>query len=202
MRDDGSVAVRLAGWAYLTKVDLSQVKTSTELLLRNQRTGEECVFAARDQPQLAFPPPVEDVWCDYEPGSFGVEIPVGDVLDSAAPDDIWGVWLRITVGEFSVTRPVKRLLRNSGATVTQAHRRPDGSRLIAAWTPDHPLGFRMEAPGVQVRDLAVGARTLTGRVTGDGWEIEQGRCRSAPRAREPPVASRRPVRSEFNFPRS
>jgi CDP-glycerol glycerophosphotransferase len=167
--DDGTVAARLSGWAFVTKVDLTHVDAVTELLLRSERTGEERVFPATERPGSAFPPPVDDVWCDYTPGTFAVEVPLSDVLDGRAAGDVWRAWLRITVGEVTVTRPLTRVLRNSGASVTPAHRLPDGARLVPVWAAHQPLGFRREPAGVEVRDVAVDGHVLTGSVTGDGW---------------------------------
>ena len=168
-REDETVVARLAGWAYLTKVDLSRVEATTEVLLRNERTGEEAAFEATDHPPTAFPPPVDDVWCDYAPGTFGIDLPVAQVLARGEPGDVWRAWVRIAVGEFTVTSPLSKVLRNSGAGAIPAHTLDDGRRLVPVWAAHRPLGFRREQAGTEVRDVAVDARELVGRVADEGW---------------------------------
>jgi CDP-glycerol glycerophosphotransferase len=168
-RPDGSVAARLSGWAYLAKVDLSRVDAAIELLMRNEETGEELAFDVLEHPETAFPPPVDDVWCDYAPGTFGVEVPVTDVLEHGSPGDVWRAWIRISVESFTVARPLRRVVRNSAAGIIPAHRLPDGSRLVAVWSPHEPLGLRRDHSGVVVSEVAMEGRELVGRLSGDGW---------------------------------
>ncbi|MET1059345.1 MAG: glycosyltransferase family 2 protein [Nocardioides sp.] len=168
-RGDGTVAARLSGWAYVAKVDLSRLAATTQLLLRNQETGEEVRFNVLDRPETAFPPPVDDEWCDYSPGTFGIEVPVADVLGRSGPAAGWLASLQITVGSLSVTRPLNRVRRSSGAGTIPAYRAPDGRRLVPVWSARQPFGLRVESSGAEVRHAAVEGRALVGRLSGGHW---------------------------------
>jgi CDP-glycerol glycerophosphotransferase len=159
---------RISGWAFVPKVDLSRFEAGTEVLVRNERTGAEHAFPATSHPAAALPPPVDDLWCDYGPGTFGVDVPMAQVLADGGPDDRWLVQLRITVGGFTVTRTVNRLLRNGSAGIIPAFRLADGSRLTAEWAFRQALRFRRDRAGVAVHDVRLEGRVLTGRLAGPG----------------------------------
>ena len=188
---DGSGVGRLSGWAFLTKVDLSGTSAVTDVVLRNERTGDEAVFEATRRPDLVLPPPADDAWCDYRPGTFEVDLPLGDVLGAGTQQDLWRVWIRITIGGFSVTEPMTRVLRNSGAGVIAAHRQDDGSRLVADLVAGSPLGFRVDRAGIDVQGAEVDGRAFVGRLTGAGRsEVEIVELRAGPlRAQASPDAS-------------
>jgi CDP-glycerol glycerophosphotransferase len=167
-RDDGAVDCLMSGWAFVRKIDLATYDSRTEVVLVNQRTGEEVAFASTGTSRTAFPPPVDDMWCDYRPGTFAVEIPLSEVVASGRPDDTWGASLRITVAGFTVTREVSRLVRSGSAGAVPAVALPDGGRLVADWRFERPLVFRVDRRGVQVGEVTLEGRTLRGVLAGRG----------------------------------
>ena len=165
-RDDGSVDCLISGWAYVRKIDLARYDAKVQAVLRNERTGEETVFSSTGPAQTAFPPPVDDLWCDYRPGTFTVEIPLSTLVAAGRPDDAWGVALRVEVAGFTVSRDVTRLVRSGSAGAIPAAGLPDGGRLIADWRFGKHLVFRADRAGVHVGDLALSGRRLSGSLTG------------------------------------
>jgi CDP-glycerol glycerophosphotransferase len=167
--DDG-IECLLSGWAYIRKIDLATYDARTEVVLVNERTGDEVAFASRGPSRTTFPPPIDDLWCDYRPGTFAVEIPLSATWAAGRPEDSWRVALRVTVAGFTVTCDVSRLVRSGSAGAVPAAGLPDGGRLIADWRYGRPLVFRADRRGVHVGDLAVKGRTLCGVVSGPGAE--------------------------------
>jgi CDP-glycerol glycerophosphotransferase len=167
-RDDGSVDCLMSGWAFVRKVDLTNHDAHVELVLRNERTGEETLISSGGQAAVAFPPPVDDQWCDYRPGTFSVDVPLSELLESGRPGDAWGASLRVRVAGFTVSRTVTRLVRSGSAGAIPAAGLPDGGRLIADWRVGTQLVFLVDHSGVHVSDLTLTGRTLSGHLTGDG----------------------------------
>ena len=168
VRDDGHVDCRLAGWAFVRKIDLSAREFRTQVVLRNRRTHEESVHDTDGPAVVAFPPPVDDAWCDHRPGTFTARVPVTEVLAGGRPDDVWTVLLRIEVAGFVVTREVSRLIRSGSAGEVPVAGLPDGGRLIADWRFGKPVDLYVDHRGVHVGDLVLEGRRLTGRLSGPG----------------------------------
>jgi len=167
-REDGQVDCVLAGWAFVRKIDLAHHEARTSVVLRNLRTGDERSFASDGPVATAFPPPAEDAWCDYRPGTFGARVPVTEVLAAGRPDDDWGLLLRIEVAGFTVTREVSRLVRSGSAGAVPAAGLRDGGRLIADWRFGRRVVLRVDHTGVHVGALALRGRRLSGRLSGAG----------------------------------
>ncbi len=165
--DDG-VDCLMSGWAFLRKVDLATYDASAEVVLVNERTGEEVAFPSSGPSRTAFPPPSEDLWCDYRPGTFSVELPLSRVWASGRPGDSWRAMLRVTAAGFTVACDINRLVRSGSAGAVPAAGLPDGGRLIADWRHGRPLVFRIDRRGVHVGDLSLQGRTLRGSVSGRG----------------------------------
>lgn len=158
----------ISGWAYIRKVDLGRHDSRVTVVLRNRRTGEERVFESLERPQPAFPPPVDDHWCDYDAGTYRAVVPLAELLTGDTADDTWTVLLRVHAAGFTVTEPVTQLIRSGAAGFVPAASLADGDRLVAVWRTHTPLRFErqrllLEATDVQLRD-----RTLSGLVSGPG----------------------------------
>lgn len=156
----------LSGWAYLRKVDLAEHENEVSLVLRGLDSGEEHVFPAEGAREPAFPPPVEDSWCDYSPGRFRAALPVGQVLTAGHCDREWEVLVRVRAAGLTVTEPVSNLLRSGSAGVIPAATLPDGDRLVAVWRRGETLRFRRSPLAVQVSDVRLDGRQLSGTLTG------------------------------------
>lgn len=165
---DGRAGLYLSGWAFLLKVDLARFPATTSVVLRNDRTGEEQVFVAHERPEPSTTPPQEDLWCDYTSGTFGVEVPLQDVLASGADTDTWSALLRVEAGGFAVTAPVVRLLRLGAAGIIPARIVGAHHRLVSDWAYRRPLRFRTDTSGLEVRAVALHDRTLSGELVGAG----------------------------------
>ena len=168
VRDDGHVDCVVAGWAFVRKVDLAQHESRTSVVLRNLRTGGERSFVADGRVATASLPPAEDAWCDYRPGTFGVRVPVTEVLATGRPDDDWGLLLRVEVAGFTVSREVSNLIRSGSAGAVPAAGLPDGGRLIADWRFGRRVVLRVDHAGVHVGELRIDGRRLSGRLSGPG----------------------------------
>ena len=162
-----------------------RVEAGTELVLRNERDRRRGLRLPGHgaPPVAAFPPPVDDLWCDYTPGTFGVDVPMSEVLAAAAATGLWTVWLRVSVGGFTATRPVTparcATAGRRSSRRTAGRRQPRSSRCgrpPAAALPRRP--HRREA----AMTCAVDGRVLTGPPAGAG-RGRRGpgrRCRPAP----------------------
>ncbi|HEX4685928.1 MAG TPA: CDP-glycerol glycerophosphotransferase family protein [Nocardioides sp.] len=168
VRDDGHVVCVLAGWAFVAKVDLALHDARTSVILRNLRTGDERSISSDGRVDHAFPPPLEDQWCDYRPGTFRARLPVSEVMATGRPDDEWGLVLRVEVAGFTVTREISRLVRSGSAGAVPAVGLADGGRLIAAWRFGRSVVLRVDHTGVHVGDLELVGRRLSGRLSGHG----------------------------------
>ena len=167
---DGSVDCLMSGWAYVRKVDLTHHDARVELVLRNERTGDLTVIPSSGPAATAFPPPVDDQWCDYRPGTFAVVLPLSKLADSGRPGDAWGAALRVHVAGFDASRDVTRLVRSGSAGAIPAAGLADGGRLVADWRFGKQLVFRVDHSGVRIDDLVLAGRTLTGRLMGAAAE--------------------------------
>ena len=158
----------MSGWAFVPKVDLSRFEATSEVLVRHERTGAEHAFPVTSRPPAVLPPPVDDVWCDYQPGTFGIDVPLAHLVAAAEPDDSWLVCLRVTVGGFTVTSTIHRLLRSGSAGIIPATDLADGGRLTVEWAFQQSLRIRMDREGVPAQDVHLEGRTLIGRVVAEG----------------------------------
>jgi len=156
----------ISGWAYITKLDLARHESVIRVVLRNRRTGAEHVFDSAGPFSPAFPPPTGDLWCEYEPGTFHVEVPVAEVLAAEAPEDAVDVLLRVSTAGFTVTRPITRLVRSGSAGSTSAVFLPDGNRLMPEWRLHAPLRFVVLPTRLRVCELTLSGRTLSGTIEG------------------------------------
>jgi CDP-glycerol glycerophosphotransferase len=166
VNDAGSGTCWISGWAYITKIDLAHHDSVIRVVLRNRRTGSEHVFESAGPFSPAFPRPHGDLWCDYESGTFHVEVPVAKVLAAEAPDDSCDVLLRVSTAGFTVTAPIVRLVRSGSAGATSAVFLPDGSRLTPEWRVHAPLRFVVLPTRLRACDVSLSGRTLSGTIEG------------------------------------
>jgi CDP-glycerol glycerophosphotransferase len=164
--DDCSTRLSVAGWAYIRKVDLSQHESTVTVVLRNARSGQEWEIESKERPEAAFPPPVEDPWCDYSPGTFHVVLPMAEAAAAGQPGDSWSLLLRVSAAGLTVTEPVTQLVRSGSAGAVPAAILPDRSRIMASWRIQEPLRFRHVPLRVEVTDAQLDGRTLTGTLGG------------------------------------
>lgn len=156
----------VTGWAYLEKVDLAEHASSVRVVLRSRRTGAETSFPATGPARAAFAPPVDDSWCDYEPGTFHATVPLAEVTRDAEPGETWQVLLAVSAAGHEAMVPVTTLLRSGSAGAIPAATLPDGSRLVAEWRVHEPLRFRRILPVVEVADVSLSGRVLRGTLAG------------------------------------
>lgn len=156
----------MAGWAFIRKVDLATHTSTATVVLRGSSTGTEHAFAASARARPAFAPPAEDSWCDYEAGTFHVEVPLGNVLAAAEEPETWEVLLRVTAAGFTVTVPVTHLVRSGSAGVIPAATLANGDRVIARWRVHEPLCFRLHPLALHVSDVRLQGRVLSGLLEG------------------------------------
>lgn len=161
-RDDGVLACYLAGWAYLRKVDLARHEQTVTVLLRDPASGAEHAFLAADRPTSAYAPPRDDLWCDYRPGRFGVEVDLAALV--AAGDASWEVWLRVEAAGLTAERPVTRLVRSGAAGHIPALALGSGRRVIAEWSYQQMLRLRSDSSGAALVRLQLDGDVLTGTV--------------------------------------
>ncbi|HET7736631.1 MAG TPA: CDP-glycerol glycerophosphotransferase family protein [Nocardioidaceae bacterium] len=166
-RDGTTGLCTMSGWAYLRKVDLTEHGSEVSLVLRGVESGVEHVFPSHGTPEPAFPPPVEDSWCDYAPGSFQATLDVGQVVagGDGDPED-WEVLVRVRAAGFTVTEPVSQLVRSGSAGVIPAATLPDGDRVVAAWQRGERLRFRRAPLAVQVTNVRLEGRQLSASLAG------------------------------------
>lgn len=164
---DGSSTARISGRAYLSKVDLSQHEQTVSVVLREDRTGVERVFAAGGRAESAYPPPDDDRECDYSAGTFGASVPMSEVVAEAAQGTSWTVLLRVEAAGFTVTKRVNRLLRSGAAAVVPALTLRDGGRVVTEWQHNRVLRLRVDFSGVRVAHARLEGRTVVGRLVDD-----------------------------------
>lgn len=158
---DGSRTCWISGWAYLRKVDLSRHDSLVTVQLRNDATGEIRSYESTSRPETALPPPRDDLWCDYSPGRFGVELPLTG-LDEGQDDSVWTVWLRVEAAGLSAEQPVTRLVRSGSAGVVPAAPLGRGDRLVVDWQYQQALRLRVDRGNVTATEVALEGRVLTG----------------------------------------
>jgi CDP-glycerol glycerophosphotransferase len=163
-REDGSQGCWISGWAYLRKVDLGHHDSTVTVQLRHEQTGEIREFTSTEKPAASFPLPRDDVWCNYSPGRFGVEVPLAGIA-GGHDHDVWGVWLRVEAAGFAAEQPVTRLIRSGAAGAIPALPLEGGDRLIADWHYHQPLRLRIDREGVLATDLTLDGRTLRGAIS-------------------------------------
>jgi CDP-glycerol glycerophosphotransferase len=158
----GASVLQLSGWAYLGKVDLSRHTSEVVVVLRGP-DGAERRFPSTGRPPGAYPPPLDDAWCDYRPGTFQVELPLHEVMDGTAPGESWSVLLEVSAAGFTVTSPVTVLLRSGCAGVLPAGHLEDGDRVLPDWIHGEPLRLRRQPSTLRTGDAALvdGALTAT-----------------------------------------
>jgi len=163
--EDGSVGCLFSGWAYIRKIDLSRNSSRVELVARGTSSGKECVVPSARRPAPSYPPPQEDAFTDYTGGTFEVELPVAELV-AAGTDERWDLFLRVTTAGFTVTQPVLRLVRMGSAGGLRAGRLPDGDRVSLEGRMFEPLQLRMIRREVEVTDVTLEGRVVTGRIAG------------------------------------
>lgn len=161
-RPDGGLACYLAGWAYLRKVNLAEHEQTVTVLLRDPATGAEQAFTATDRPTSSYPPPRDDLWCDYRPGRFGVEVDLAELV--AAGDATWEVWLRVEAAGLRAERPVTRLVRSGAAGHIPALTLGRGRRVLTEWSYQQVLRLRSDSSGAALTRLELDGDRLTGTV--------------------------------------
>jgi CDP-glycerol glycerophosphotransferase len=167
VRDDaGATTARLTGWAYIKRVDLAEHTQAVSLVLRSRRTGREEVFASTARPGGLWPPPYDEPWCDYAAGTFSVDVPLDRLVDAADPRDTWSLELRVEACGFSVSGPVTTLVRGGDLGALSAVLLADGTRVVPQWSLFEPVRLRVHPRRVEVTDVRLEGRTVSGRVTG------------------------------------
>jgi len=151
----------ISGWAYVRKVDLAKHDQRVTIELRHDETGEVLAFPAEEVPVAAYPPPRDDLWCDYSPGRFGVRFPIAELV-RPTPAALWTVWVKVEVAGFTVARPVTRLVRSGSAGVVPAATLADGSRVIAVWQYARELKLRVDRTAVTADEVSLRADVLEG----------------------------------------
>jgi CDP-glycerol glycerophosphotransferase len=162
---DRSGTASICGWAFLAKVDLAHETSEVSIVLRGSATGRERVFPMSENKTPVSPPPVEDTWCDYEPGAFRGTIPVGDVIAEDGSERAWDVLLRVSAAGFTRTEPVTQLLRRGSAGVVPPvllAGRHGGHHVRLEWRQWEPLRIRAVPVSVCAVDVALAGRMLTG----------------------------------------
>lgn len=157
----------ISGWAYLTKVDLTDRDSTATLLLRNQRTGAEVEVPTTKAERAQFSPPVDDDWCDYDAGTFVARVDIGEITARGEFADLWTMLLRVESAGFTVTEPVTQLVRSGSAGVISARTMPDDSVLATRWRVNEPLGVMRTATPLIAREARLEGRRLTGVLSGE-----------------------------------
>lgn len=164
IHDDDGISCWISGWAYLEKVDLGHHRSDVAVVLRHEQSGEELVVAATDDVDLTTLPPIQDKWCDHEPGRFGARLPLAALVESAAPDTSWSVHLRVEAAGQRVEQPVTRLLRLGAAGMVPAASLSGGRRLVADWRLRRPLVLAVRRTGARLERLEVTGRRVRGEL--------------------------------------
>lgn len=167
VRDDaGAPMVRLRGYAYVKRIDLAEHAQSVSLVLRSLRTGREEVFASSGNPPGLWPPPYDEPWCDYAPGTFSVDVQLETIVDATDPRDTWTIGLRVETCGFTVSGPVTTLARGGDLGALSAVLLDDGTRVVPQWSLFEPLRLRVLPRRVEVAEVALEGRTVSGRLSG------------------------------------
>ncbi len=157
----------ISGWAYLAKVDLSRHTSTTTLLVRSSLTGDVQEIDTTAAARTSSPPPLDDEWCDYRPGTFTARVDLDSATAHGELDESWEVLLRVTAAGFTVTAPVTHLVRSGSAGVIPAKTLPDGSTLVAEWRFNEPLRVRRWPTLLKVDDVGLAGRRLSGTLSGE-----------------------------------
>lgn len=163
---DGTPAVRLAGWAYIKRVDLAEHDASVSVVLRGGRSGREVVVEATERPGSSWPPPYDEAWCDYTNGTFAVEVPLSRLVEGDDPRETWTVEVTVTSCGFTVSGPVTTLVRGGDLGALAATVLDDGTRVVPLWNLFEPLRLRVVPRRAEVSDVRLIGRRLSGRITG------------------------------------
>jgi CDP-glycerol glycerophosphotransferase len=153
----------VSGRAYLGKIDLATHTARISVVVENTVTGRQHEFDSISAAPTSFPLPMEDDWCDYEPGTFRVLIPWSDVTDAAVGES-WRLLLRISVGELCETRPMTSVLRRGSAGWVPAAFAAATGRVLVEWQWGRTIQLRMVDVGCQVSEISVVGRSVRGRV--------------------------------------
>ena len=162
--DPGSCSI--SGWAFIRKIDLAEHDSTISVVLRSAQTGVERVFTSTNSPQPVLAPPVDDMWCDYRPGTFQVDVPMAEVIAEGHAGEEWNVLLRVTAAGFTVTEPVTQLVRSGSAGVISAATLDNGDRLVTDWRVHSPLRFTRVPLALQTVSVQLVDRTLSGTIDG------------------------------------
>jgi CDP-glycerol glycerophosphotransferase len=164
--DERGTTARLTGWAYVKRVDLAEHTQTVSLVLRSRRTGREEVFASTAQPAGLWPPPYDEPWCDYAAGTFSVDVPLDRIVDAADPRDTWTLELRVETCGFTVSGPVTTLVRGGDLGALSTALLADGTRVVPQWSLFEPVRLRVLPRRVEVTDVRLEGRTVSGRLAG------------------------------------
>ena len=165
--DDGRLSCLISGWAYISKLDLTNVESKVSVVLRDPVDHSEHVFASLESPKPAYFPPMEDPFCDYSPGTFLTRIPLDEIDAFVGSENAhWQVLLRVEAAGFTVTSPVSRLARSGSAGAVSAASLSTGDRVVTEWRFQEPLWLRVLPRSVEAEDLSLDGRVLTGRLAG------------------------------------
>lgn len=162
---EGRLVARLTGWAYVGKIDLASHEQRVELVV--QVAGREHVYPITERPAPRFPQPFEDAGNDHRPGVFGGEVPVEELIAEygAAPLHLL---LRVHVAGFTVTSAISQLARAGQPGGLRAGRLSDGQRVFVDWSLQEPVVLRRIDGAVELVDVVLAGRTITGRLVGAG----------------------------------
>ncbi|MGH3359140.1 MAG: CDP-glycerol glycerophosphotransferase family protein, partial [Nocardioidaceae bacterium] len=163
---DGST-MRIAGWAYIRHLDLTDCDSRVTLLLRNERTGDEHAVEPVGDADPGYRPPDEDEWVDYHGGEFEFSVPMGEIVgDTGQNGDVWTVRLRVDAAGFTVEDAVTRVKRSSSAGVMRAGELPGGDILAVNWHLHAPFTLQVHKLRVEAVGVRLDGRTLSGSVAG------------------------------------
>ena len=167
-RPGGRLVARVAGWAYLSKIDLATYEQQVELVVQvGGEGGPEHVYPIAERPAPRFPQPVEDASNDYRNGTFGGEVPVEELVLQYG-DQPLHLLLRVTAAGFTVTTAISQMSRAGQPGGLRAGRLSDGRRVFVDWSLQEPVILRRADGAVELVDVDLDGRTLRGRLVGAG----------------------------------
>lgn len=174
---EGGLTARLTGWAYLGKIDLTEHPQTVEVVVRagggiDGEGGAEHVYPALAQGPDApprFAQPTEDATNDSRLGTFAAEVPVEELVKQYG-DAPLHLLLRVTCAGFTVTGAISQMARAGQPGGLRAGRLTDQRRVFVDWSLQEPVILRLIDGAVEVADLAISGRTISGRLVGAGAE--------------------------------
>ncbi len=175
---DGEPVCRLTGWAYIKRIDLATYDSSVQVVLRRQRDGHELVVDSIGRPPGIWPAN-EVSWCDYSAGTFAVEIPVAELFERPDRRDTWTLGVRVSACGFTVDGPITHLVRSGNLGSLHGVRLGDGRRVVPQGSVFEPLRLRALPASVEVEQVSVEGRTVSGRLAGpDAGQVAsvEARC--------------------------